>query len=131
MFLVEFKSVPLEFQRKTEQEDISLKWGLSYNICKFLQNDFYFALFFIQLFHSNNGNVATGYVDSFAGECHRSFPINSAYTKRASFTMDNSSVTFYLANILTSDAGYFTLTLSYDFSSSEQQNTSALFVYGW
>ena len=131
MFLVEFKSVPLEFQRKTEQEDFSLKWELSYNICEFLKNGFYFAHFFIQLFHSNNGNVATGFLMAFSDECDRSLPLNNAYATRASFTMDNSSVTFYLANILTSDAGYFTLTLSYDFSSSEQQNTSALFVYGW
>lgn len=128
MFLVEFRSVPLELQRKNEQEDFSLTWELSYNICQFSQNPFPFD---IVLSHSVYGTFAGGSPRSFSGFCDYNSYLYSAYTTRASFTMDNSSFTFYLANIVTSDSGYYTLTLSCQFCYSYQENTSTLFVYGW
>lgn len=134
MFIfLEFKSVPVEFQRKNTQDDFSLTWELSYNACNLIRNSFYyfiFSTFSIVLAHSNYGTVATVRLESYRYDCDKYLSLGSAYTTRASFTMNNSSFTFYLTNILTSDGGYFTLTLSSGPSSSNQQSRAALFVYG-
>lgn len=132
----EFESRPTAIQRKDQGQDYKLTWKLSYNICDFLSSDYLRDFPFrlaVRLQLSTYGTIGSTYLDDFSCSIDDVISINNVYSTRASFNMDNNSITFFLKNIALADAGDYTLTLYENFwgrPNPQQDYKTTLFVNG-